>query len=192
MTHNHDHHHHHEMPTSGRALSAVAFSATLHCLTGCALGEIAGMAIGTALGLSDVATIVLAIVLAFFFGYSFTSWPLLRAGLALSAVVPIALASDTLSIATMEVVDNLIVVIVPGALDAGLGDLLFWGSLCVALVIAGGFAFPVNRWLIARGKGHVAVHETGIHGGPPTRVVAAVAAAAAVFGTAVLIAEAVS
>jgi hypothetical protein len=180
------------MPTSGRALSGVAFSATLHCLTGCALGEIAGMAIGTALGFTNLQTIFLAIALAFVFGYSFTSWPLLRAGLALSAVIPIALASDTLSIATMEVVDNLIVLIVPGALDAGLGDLLFWGSLCVALVIAGAFAFPVNRWLIARGKGHVAVHETGIHGGPPTRVVAVVAAVAAVFGTAVLIAEAFS
>ena len=190
VTHHHDHHH--EMPTSGRALSGVAFSATLHCLTGCALGEIAGMAIGTALGFTNLETIFLAIVLAFVFGYSFTSWPLLRAGLAVSAVIPIALASDTLSIATMEVVDNLIVLIVPGALDAGLDDLLFWGSLCVALVIAGGFAFPVNRWLIARGKGHVAVHETGIHGGPPTRVVAVVAAVAAVFGTAVLIAEAVS
>jgi hypothetical protein len=193
VTHQHDHHHHHhEMPTSGRALSGVAFSATLHCLTGCALGEIAGMAIGTALGFGNLATIFLAIALAFVFGYSFTSWPLLRAGLALSAVVPIALASDTLSITTMEIVDNLIVLIVPGALDAGLGDLLFWGSLCVALVIAGGFAFPVNRWLIARGKGHVAVHETGIHGGPPPRVVAVVAAVAAVFGTAVLIAEAVN
>ena len=191
VTHHHDHHHH-EMPTSGRELSGVAFSATLHCLTGCALGEIAGMAIGTALGFTNVQTIFLAIALAFVFGYSFTSWPLLRAGLALSAVIPIALASDTLSIATMEVVDNLIVLIVPGALDAGLGDLLFWGSLCVALVIAGACAFPVNRWLIARGKGHVAVHETGIHGGPPARVVAVVAAVAAVFGTAVLIAEAVS
>jgi hypothetical protein len=191
VTHHHDHDHH-EMPTSGRALCGVAFSATLHCLTGCALGEIAGMAIGTALGFTNLETIFLAIALAFVFGYSFTSWPLLRAGLAVSAVIPIALASDTLSIATMEVVDNLIVLIVPGALDAGLDDLLFWGSLCVALVIAGGFAFPVNRWLIARGKGHVAVHETGIHGGPPTRVVAVVAAVAAVFGTAVLVAEAVS
>jgi hypothetical protein len=191
VTHHHDHHHH-EMPTSGRELSGVAFSATLHCLTGCALGEIAGMAIGTALGFTNVQTIFLAIALAFVFGYSFTSWPLLRAGLALSAVIPIALASDTLSITTMEIVDNLIVLIVPGAMDAGLGDLLFWGSLCVALVIAGACAFPVNRWLIARGKGHVAVHETGIHGGPPTRVVAVVAAVAAVFGTAVLIAESVN
>jgi hypothetical protein len=170
----------------------VALSATLHCLTGCAIGEVAGMAIGTAFGLSNLATIVLAIVLAFLFGYALTSLPLLRAGLAVSAVIPIAFASDTLSIATMEVVDNLIVVMVPGAIDAGLGDILFWGSLAFALVIAGAFAFPVNRWLISRGKGHVAVHETGIHGGPPTRVVAAVAAVAGVFGTAVLLAEAFS
>jgi hypothetical protein len=187
--HQHDHHHH-EMPASGRALSAVALSATLHCLTGCAIGEVAGMAIGTALGLSNLATIVLAIALAFLFGYTLTSLPLLRAGLALSAVIPIAFASDTLSIATMEVVDNLIVVMVPGAMDAGLDDILFWGSLSFALVIAGVFAFPVNRWLIARGKGHVAVHETGIHGGPPTRVVGAVAVVAGMFGAAVLLAEA--
>jgi len=105
-------------------------------------------------------------------------------------VIPIALASDTLSIATMEVVDNLIILTIPGAMEAGLGDLLFWGSLAFALVVAGAIAMPVNRWLIARGKGHVAVHETGIHGGPPIRVVAAVTAVAAVFGTAVLTAEA--
>jgi hypothetical protein len=179
------------MPTSGRALDVVALSATLHCLTGCAIGEVAGMMIGTALGFSDWGTIALAVALAFLFGYSLTSLPLLRSGLALAAVVPIAFASDTLSIATMEVVDNAIMLLVPGAMDAGVGDLLFWGSLSVALVIAGAFAFPVNRWLLARGKGHTAVHETGIHGGPPTRVVATVAAVAAVFGTAVLIAEAI-
>jgi hypothetical protein len=179
------------MPTSGRALDVVALSATLHCLTGCAIGEVAGMMIGTALGFSDWGTIALAVALAFLFGYSLTSLPLLRSGLALAAVVPIAFASDTLSIATMEVVDNAIMLLVPGAMDAGVADLLFWGSLSVALVIAGAFAFPVNRWLLARGKGHTAVHETGIHGGPPTRVVATVAAVAAVFGTAVLIAEAI-
>jgi hypothetical protein len=186
----HEHHHHHEMPTSGRALDAVAFSATLHCLTGCAIGEIAGMVIGTAIGLSDWGTVGLAIVLAFLFGYLLTSLPLLRAGLALGAVIPIALASDTLSIGVMEIVDNAIVVAIPGALEAGVGDTLFWGSLSVALVIAGAVAFPVNRWLIARGKGHVAVHETGIHGGPPTRAVATVAAVAFVFGAIVLLAEA--
>ena len=178
------------MPTEGAALTAVAISATLHCLTGCALGEIAGMAIGTALGFSNLGTIVISIVLAFAFGYSLASLPLLRAGLALAAVVPIALASDTLSIATMEVVDNLVILVIPGALEAGLGDILFWGSLAFSLVLAGAAAMPVNRWLISRGKGHVAVHETGIHGGPPVRVVAIVAALAGVFGTAVLVAEA--
>ena len=129
--------HHHELPTSGPALTSMALSATLHCLTGCAIGEMLGVVIGTALGLSDGVTIALAIVLAFIFGYSLTSLPLLRAGFALAAVIPIALASDTLSIATMEVVDNLILLVIPGAMDAGLGDLLFWGSLSVALVIAG-------------------------------------------------------
>jgi hypothetical protein len=171
------------------SLTQMAISATLHCLTGCAIGEIAGLAIGTALGLSNGATIALAIVLAFFFGYSLTSLPLLRGGLALAVVVPIALASDTLSIAVMEIVDNAIVVAVPGAMDAGLGDLLFWGSLSFALAVAGVVALPVNRWLIARGRGHAVVHETGIHGGPSTRVVGAIAAAAAVFGTAVLLGE---
>ncbi len=173
-------------------LNRVAVSATLHCLTGCAIGEIVGMIIGTALGLSNAATIVISIALAFVFGYALTSYPLLRAGLALSAVVPIALASDTLSIATMEVVDNAIVLLVPGAMDAGLGDLLFWGSLAFALAIAGVVAVPVNRWLIARGKGHAVVHETGIHGGPPIPVVAAIAVAAFVFGSIVLGAEALS
>ena len=160
----------------GRALDAMAVSATLHCLTGCAIGEVAGLALGTALGLSDWITIALAIVLAFFFGYALTSLPLLRAGMALSAVAPIALASDTLSITTMEVVDNLIVLVVPGAMDAGLGDLLFWGSLSVALVVAGG-------------RGHAVVHQTGHHGAFPTRLGLAVAAAAGGFGAVVLVAE---
>jgi len=181
---------HHAMPTSGRALTGVALSATLHCLTGCAIGEVAGVAIGTALGWSDFATLALAIGLAFLFGYALTSLPLLRAGLAFAAVVPIALASDTLSIAVMEIVDNAILLIIPGAMDAGLDSLLFWGSLSVALVVAGMFALPVNRWLIARGKGHAVVHETGIHGGPSPRLIGAIAIVAAVFGTAVLIAEA--
>jgi hypothetical protein len=185
-----DHHHHHDLPTSGSALSVMALSATLHCLTGCALGEIAGVAIGTAFGWSNGATIALGVALAFVFGYTLTSWPLLRAGLALAVVAPIALASDTLSIAVMEIVDNAILVIVPGAMDAGLDTLLFWGSLSFALVLAGACAFPVNRWLLARGKGHAAVHETGIHGGPSPRLVGAIAVAAGVFGTAVLIAEA--
>jgi Domain of unknown function (DUF4396) len=183
------HHHHHEMPTSGRALDGVALSATLHCLTGCALGEIVGMIIAAALGFSNASSVVISIVLAFAFGYSFTSWPLLRAGLALSAVIPLALASDTLSILTMEIVDNAIVLTVPGAMDAGLRDVLFWGSLAFALVIAGAFAFPVNRVLIARGKGHAVIHETGVHGGPDTRVVGVVAAVAFVFGVVVLLAQ---
>ncbi len=176
-------------PASGGALTSVALSATLHCLTGCALGEVMGLVIGTALGLSNLGTIVLAVVLAFVFGYGLTSLPLLRAGWALAAVVPIALASDTLSIATMEIVDNAIVLAVPGAMEAGLTDVLFWGSLSFALVIAGAFALPVNRWLIARGKGHAVVHETGLHGGPSPRLVGALAAVAFVFGTAVLIGE---
>ena len=183
-------HHTHELPTSGRALTSVSISATLHCLTGCALGEIAGMAIGTALGLGNWGTVVLAIVLAFVFGYSLTSLPLLRAGLALGAVIPIALASDTFSIAVMEIVDNLVMLVVPGAMDAGLGSLLFWGSLSFALAVAFVAAVPVNRRLIARGKGHAAVHRTGIHGGPDPRLVGAVLGAAFVFGTTVLIAEA--
>jgi Domain of unknown function (DUF4396) len=189
--HDHHEHGHHEMPTSGRALDGVALSATLHCLTGCAIGEVTGMVIGTALGFSDWGTIALAVALAFLFGYSLTSLPLLRAGLALGAVIPIAFASDTISIAIMEVVDNAIMLVIPGAMEAGVDSVLFWGALSVALVIAGAFAFPANRWLIKRGKGHVAVHETGIHGGPPVKLVGAIAAVAAVFGTTVLIAEAV-
>jgi hypothetical protein len=184
------HAHHHEMPTEGGALTTVAISATLHCLTGCAIGEVAGMAIGTAAGFSNLGTVALSVALAFAFGYGLTSLPLLRAGLALAAVIPIALASDTLSIATMELVDNAIVLAIPGALEAGLDSLLFWGSLSFSLVVAGGFAVPVNRWLIARGKGHAVVHETGIHGGPPVQLVAYAAAAMGLFGAVVLIAEA--
>ncbi len=113
------------------SLDRLAFSATAHCLTGCAIGEVLGMIIGTALGWSDLATIVLAIALAFFFGYSLTMLPLLRGGLALAAAIPLALASDTISIAVMEIVDNAIMLLIPGAMEAGLTDLLFWGSLAV-------------------------------------------------------------
>jgi hypothetical protein len=176
--------HDHESPAQ------LAVSATLHCLTGCAIGEVLGMIVGTALGFSNLGTVVLSIALAFLFGYGLTSLPLLRAGLALSVVVPIALASDTLSIATMEIVDNAIMLLVPGAIDAGVGDLLFWGSLAFALAIAGVVAVPVNGWLIARDRGHAVVHETGIHGGPDTRVVGAIAVAAFLFGAVVLGAEA--
>jgi hypothetical protein len=119
--------------------------------------------IGTVLGWGNVATIVLAIVLAFFFGYSLTMLPLLRAGLTLATALPLAFASDTLSITIMEIVDNLIVVLIPGAMDAGLTSALFWGSLALALAVAFVAAFPVNRWLIARGKGHAVVHK--YHGG---------------------------
>ena len=148
------------------------------------------MIIGTALGFSDLGTIALAVALAFLFGYGLTSLPLLRSGMALAAVVPIALATDTFSIADMEIVDNGLMLAIPGAMHAGVGDVLFWGALSFALVVAGVVAFPVNRWLIPRGKGHAVLHETGIHGGPPTRVVAAIAAVAFVFGSTVLVAEA--
>ena len=151
------------MSASGSSLNRVAFSATAHCLTGCAIGEVLGLVIGTILGWGNAATIVLAVVLAFFFGYSLTMLPLLRSGLALATVLPLAFASDTLSITIMEIVDNLIVLVIPGAMDAGLGSLLFWGSLVFALAVAFVAAFPVNRWLIARGKGHAVVHE--YHGG---------------------------
>jgi uncharacterized protein DUF4396 len=187
----HEHeHHHHELPTSGPALTALAASATIHCLTGCAIGEVLGMVIGTALGFSEWGTVALAVVLAFLFGYSLTSLPLLRAGLTLAAVVPIALASDTFSIAVMEFVDNAIILAIPGAMEAGLDSALFWASLSVALVIAGFAAFPVIRWLLARGKGHAVVHQSGHHGDFPTRAVAIVAAVAGTFGTIVLVAEA--
>ena len=140
-------------------LNRLAFSATAHCLTGCAIGEVLGLVIGTILGWGIFATIVLAIILAFFFGYLLTMLPLLRSGLALGTVLPLAFASDTLSITVMEIVDNLIILIIPGAMEAGLGSLLFWGSLAFALAVAFVAAFPVNRWLIARGKGHAVVHE---------------------------------
>jgi hypothetical protein len=144
-------------------LNRLAFSATVHCLTGCAIGEVLGMVIGTALGLSNLATIALAVALAFLFGYSLTSLPLLRSGLALGAVVPIALASDTASIAVMEVVDNAILLLIPGAMDLGLADPGFWAALGVALLVAGAAAYPVNRWLLARGRGHAVVHAHHAH-----------------------------
>jgi hypothetical protein len=152
------------MAAQSSSLNRLAFSATAHCLTGCAIGEVLGMVIGTALGWGNVATIVLAVVLAFFFGYSLTMLPLLRSGLALATVLPLAFASDTLSITIMEIVDNLIIVVIPGAMEAGLTSLLFWGSLAFSLAVAFVAAFPVNRWLIARGKGHAVVHEYH-HGG---------------------------
>jgi hypothetical protein len=142
-----------------QSLNRIAFSATVHCLTGCAIGETLGMIIGTALGWGDWETIALAVALAFFFGYSLTMLPLLRSGLALSAAVPVALAADTVSITVMEIVDNAIMLMIPGAMDAHLDNLLFWGSLAVALLIAGAVAYPINRFMIARGRGHAVVHS---------------------------------
>lgn len=149
-----EHEHHDAMDASW----ATSLSATLHCLTGCAIGEVLGMIIGTALGWSDGATIALSVSLAFFFGYSLTSLPLLRAGLALRAVIAVALAADTISIAIMEAVDNGIMLVIPGAMDLPLTDAGFYAALTAALVIAGLVAWPVNRWLIARGRGHAVVH----------------------------------
>ena len=147
----------------GASLNRTAFSATAHCLTGCAIGEVLGMVIGTALGWGDAATIVLAVALAFLFGYALTMLPLVRSGLALATVLPLALASDTLSITIMEIVDNAIMLVIPGAMEAGLASPLFWGSLAFALAVAFVAAFPVNRYLIARGRGHAVVHQ--YHGG---------------------------
>jgi len=140
------------------SLNRIALSATLHCLTGCAIGEVLGMVVGTALGLSNWATVGLSVVLAFLFGYSLTMLPLVRSGVAVGAAIPVALASDTVSIAIMEIVDNAIVLLIPGAIEAGLADVLFWGSLAFSLLAAGAAAYPVNRWLIARGRGHAVVH----------------------------------
>ena len=145
------------------SLNRLAFSATLHCLTGCAIGEILGLVIATALGWGNAASIAIAILLAFVFGYSFTLVPLLRAGVVLATAVALALVSDTLSIAVMELVDNTIILLWPGAMDAGLADLLFWGSLAIALAVAFVAAFPVNRALIARGRGHAVVHHHHEH-----------------------------
>jgi hypothetical protein len=148
------------------SLNRTAASATLHCLTGCAIGEVLGMVIGTAFALSNITTVVLSILLAFLFGYSLTTLPLLRTGLAFAVVIPLAFASDTFSITVMEIVDNAVMIWLPGAMDAGLGDLLFWGALALSLVIAFFAAWPVNRYLIARGRGHAVVH--GFHHGEPS------------------------
>jgi hypothetical protein len=145
----------HTVPSLGR----TAFSATVHCLTGCAIGEVLGMVIGTALRWSNPATVALSVVLAFFFGYALTMRPLLRSGLAFAAAAKLALAADTISITIMEIVDNAIMLLIPGAMEAGLGSVLFWGSLASALVVAGAAAFPVNMWLISRGRGHAVVHS---------------------------------
>ena len=150
---------------SDPSLNAMATSATLHCLTGCAIGEIAGLMIGTALGLGNAATIALAVVLAFLFGYALSTVPLVKAGLGLGAAMSVVLAADTLSIATMEVVDNLIMALVPGAMDAGLVNPLFWLTMTVALTAAFFAALPVNRYLLTKGKGHALVQEHHHHAG---------------------------
>ena len=155
-----DAHSHHDHSAPARAtLNRTALSATIHCLTGCAIGEVLGLVIGTALGWGTAQTIILAVALAFLFGYALTMLPLLRSGLPFGTALGLALAADTASITIMEVVDNSIMLAIPGAMDAGLGNPLFWGSLAVALLIAGAFAFPVNRWLISRGRGHAVVHS---------------------------------
>jgi len=142
-----------------QSLNTLAVSATTHCLTGCAIGEVAGMAIGTAFGWGNLATVATAIALAYLFGFGLTSLPLFRAGLSFGAIVPIALAADTVSITIMEVIDNAFVLLVPGAMDAGLADALLWAAIAGGFVIAYPFAFLANRYMIARGKGHAVVHE---------------------------------
>ena len=156
--HQGDHAVHQGSSGMGTSLSTLAWSATLHCLTGCAIGEVLGMVIGTALGWGNLETIALAVVLAFFFGYALTMRPLLGAGMGLRRAARLALAADTASITVMEIVDNVIMLAIPGAMDAPLDSALFWGSLALALALAAVAAFPVNRWLIARGRGHAVVH----------------------------------
>lgn len=158
--HAHHQQHHHSSPTP--SLNRTAWSATLHCLTGCAIGEVLGMVVGTALGWGNAATIALAVVLAFLFGYALTLRPLVKA-VGLATAAKLALAADTASITVMEIVDNAIMLVIPGAMDAGLDSLLFWGSLAFALALAALAAFPVNRWLISRGKGHAVVHAHHAH-----------------------------
>ena len=156
--------HTHQTSPEGPSLNRLAVSATTHCLTGCGLGEVLGLVIATALGWGTAASITIAVVLAFIFGYALTMLPLLRSGMAFAAATGLALAADTLSIAVMEIVDNGVMLAIPGAMEAGLTSLLFWGSLAVALAIAWVVAFPVNRWLISRGLGHAKVHERHGHG----------------------------
>ena len=155
-------HHHHTLPTSGRELTNVAISATLHCLTGCAIGEILGMVIGTVAGLQTWSTVVLAVGLAFVFGYALTVRGVLRAGVGIRQAARVALLADTVSIAVMEVVDNAVLLVVPGAMEAGLGTALFWGALSASLAVAFAVTLPVNRRMMSAGKGHAVVH--GVHG----------------------------
>jgi hypothetical protein len=145
--------------TTAAGLTRLAVSATLHCLTGCAIGEVLGMVIGTALGWPDAGVIALAVGLAFLFGYALTIGPVLRSGVPFRRAIGVALAADTVSIAVMELVDNALLLAIPGAMDAGVAEPLFWGSLAVALAVAFVVTVPVNRWMIARGRGHAVVHQ---------------------------------
>ncbi|GGT29792.1 hypothetical protein GCM10010286_63760 [Streptomyces toxytricini] len=149
---------HGETPAHVGATWGTAVRATLHCLTGCAIGEILGMVIGTALAWGNVQTMVLAITLAFLFGYSFTLFAVVRSGLTLKAAVKVALAADTVSIAVMELVDNAVITLTPGAMDAHLGDGLFWAALLGGFAVAFAVTTPINKWMIGRGKGHAVVH----------------------------------
>ncbi|MEW2399138.1 DUF4396 domain-containing protein [Streptomyces sp. NPDC046862] len=155
----HTHEEHAHAHASGATTWGTAAKATLHCLTGCAIGEILGMVIGTAFAWHNVPTMILAIVLAFVFGYSLTLYAVTRAGLSLKAAIGVALAADTVSIAVMELVDNGVVLLVPGAMDAHLADALFWWALALAFAIAFLVTTPVNKWMIGRGKGHAVVHQ---------------------------------
>ncbi|HEX6762778.1 MAG TPA: DUF4396 domain-containing protein [Gaiellaceae bacterium] len=156
-------HDRHQPTGEGVALWQSAVQATLHCLTGCAIGEVLGMVLATALGWGDAASIALAVALAFLFGYALTIRPVLRAGIPFRRAAGVAFASDTVSITTMEIVDNAFILLVPGAIAAGLTDGLFWWSLAVSLVIAFALTVPVNRWLISRGRGHALMHELHAH-----------------------------
>ena len=157
--HHPSHHAGHAVPAGAPSLDRITLSATLHCLTGCAIGEVAGMVIGTALGWSNGATIAVSIVLAFVAGFALTAWPLLRRGMAAAQAARIAFAADAASITVMEIVDNVLMLFIPGAMSAPLSSPLFWGSLAFSLAVAGVAAYPVNRWLIARGKGHAVAHH---------------------------------
>jgi hypothetical protein len=148
----------HEGHIPGKATWRMAVSATLHCLTGCAIGEVLGLVIGTALGWSNAPTIAAAVVLAFFFGYLLTLLPLRRAGVDWRTAVKLALAADTVSILVMEIIDNAVMLVIPGAMDAGLTSVLFWSALAFSLLVAFLVTTPVNKWIIGRGKGHAVVH----------------------------------
>jgi uncharacterized protein DUF4396 len=159
----HDHNQHRHAHETAVSLTRSAVQATLHCLTGCAIGEVLGMVIATALGWGNVSSVALSVALAFLFGYTLTIQPVLRAGVGFRRAAGVTFASDTVSIGTMEIVDNAFILVVPGAIAAGLTDALFWWSLGLSLVIAFFLTVPVNRWLIARGRGHAVMHEFHAH-----------------------------